>query len=80
LVLVDGFVTARWKDERSTSNATVGVEPFRRLTAAERSEIAAEGARLLTFLHPDAGKRGVRISKPDASPPNQRPGHQPGRD
>jgi hypothetical protein len=52
---------------------------LRRLTSGERRHVVDEGERLLEFLAPDAGKHVVRISKPDASPANRRPGHQPGR-
>jgi Winged helix DNA-binding domain len=45
-VLVDGFVAATWSFERKQ----LKVEPLRRLTRAERSEIDLEGERLVEFL------------------------------
>ena len=54
-VLVDGFVAGRWTlpkgDER------LHVEPFRRLSRAERNDVVAEGRRLATLLEPDAELR-----------------------
>jgi DNA glycosylase AlkZ-like len=60
-VLVDGFGSARWKMERDRETATLLVEPFGKLPRAARAEVAEEGARLLTFLAPDAGSADVRF-------------------
>jgi len=79
LVLVDGFVTARWKLEESKSNASLRVEPFRRLSSGERSDVRDEGSLVAEFLAASSVKREVRIASPNASPANTRPGHQPGR-
>ncbi|WP_037681516.1 winged helix DNA-binding domain-containing protein [Streptomyces griseus] len=47
-LLVDGFLAGVWK---LTEDALV-VEPFGRLTGAQREEVAAEGERMLAVLHP----------------------------
>ena len=57
-VLVDGFGSARWKMERDREAATLLVEPFGKLPRAAKAEVAEEGAKLLTFLAPDAGSSG----------------------
>jgi Winged helix DNA-binding domain len=72
LVLVDGFVSARWKLDQD--GGALRVEPFRPLTPAERAEVTAEASHLLAFLEPDAAKHRVRIARPVAAPPNRRPG------
>jgi hypothetical protein len=60
-VLVDGFIAARWKLERQKDLATLRVEPFRPLARKEKAEVADEGARLMSFLEPDAGRRDLRV-------------------
>jgi hypothetical protein len=46
-VLVDGFVAATWNIDRKRG---LEIEPLRRLTKAERAEIAEEGERLVEFF------------------------------
>lgn len=46
-VLVDGFVAATWNLDRKRG---LELEPLRRLTKAERAEIAEEGERLVEFV------------------------------
>ena len=58
--LVDGFTAARWKFPRETD--VLHIEPFRRLTRAERDDLTAEGMRLLAFLGVERGS--VRIGRP----------------
>ena len=53
-VLVDGFAAARWSLDRGTATTTLVIQPFAKLAAADRGAIAAEGARLLELLAPDA--------------------------
>ena len=60
-VLVDGFVSARWKLEREKDTATLRVEPFRKLARADRAEVEQEGVRLSAFLAPDADRRDLRL-------------------
>jgi hypothetical protein len=64
LVLVDGFTAARWKLDRGGAGGTLRVEPFRRLTRAERTEVADEGDRLASFLTDGASSRDVRVAAP----------------
>ncbi|NEA98100.1 winged helix DNA-binding domain-containing protein [Streptomyces sp. SID13726] len=47
-LLVDGFLAGIWK---LTADALV-VEPFGRLTKAQRQDVTAEGERMLATLHP----------------------------
>ncbi|MFF4535553.1 winged helix DNA-binding domain-containing protein [Streptomyces aureus] len=47
-LLVDGFVAGLWKLEEGA----LTVEPFARLTRAQRDEVTAEGERMLTVMHP----------------------------
>jgi hypothetical protein len=47
-LLVDGFLAGVWK---LTADALV-VEPFDRLTKAQREDVTAEGERMLATLHP----------------------------
>jgi hypothetical protein len=63
-VLVDGFTSARWILERERDEAALRIEPFRRLTRAERDEVTDEGQRLAAFLTDGEGTRDVRIAAP----------------
>jgi len=60
-VLVDGFGSARWKMDRDREGATLLVEPFGTLPRAAKAEVAEEGAKLLTFLAPDADSSDVHF-------------------
>jgi hypothetical protein len=62
-VLADGFIAARWKPEREKDLATLRIEPFRPLGREEKSKVAEEGARLMSFLEPDAGRRDLRFEE-----------------
>jgi hypothetical protein len=44
--LVDGFVAGTWRYERRR----VELEPWRRLTKAERAELVDEAVRLAAFM------------------------------
>ncbi|MFE2417337.1 winged helix DNA-binding domain-containing protein [Streptomyces hokutonensis] len=48
--LVDGFLAGVWKLDDGDGHLVV--EPFGRLTKAQRDEVTAEGARMLDTLHP----------------------------
>ena len=50
VVLVDGIVAGVWSHEQSAGRVNVTVEPFGKLSAAQRKEIAAEAERLGSFL------------------------------
>jgi len=52
-VLVDGFVHAFWRLEMEDDRVVLRIELLRGLTASERSDVSAEGRRLLAFLAPD---------------------------
>lgn len=58
-LLVDGFLAGRWGVKRARGAATLEIEPFRRLSEAERDDVAVEGERLLGFLAPEAAPRGL---------------------
>jgi len=60
-VLVDGFVAGSWRLDQTRSGATLAVEPFGRLPEPDRSELAAEGSRLLEFAAPAATHHEVRF-------------------
>jgi hypothetical protein len=51
-VLVDGFVAARWKLEAGKKRG-LRIDPFRRFTRTEKSEVDDEADRLVEFLSAD---------------------------
>jgi hypothetical protein len=53
-LLVDCVVAGTWKREQRGKRVDVRVKPFRRLTAAQRKELAAETERLGGFLGAEA--------------------------
>jgi hypothetical protein len=57
-ILVDGFGAARWRLFETKADATMRIEPFRRLTRDERADVRAEAGLLAAFLAPE---RTVRI-------------------
>jgi Winged helix DNA-binding domain len=59
MVLVDGRVAATW----SVDAGTVVVTPLRRLSRADRADVAEEGRSLAAFLSDNDGDR-VRITDP----------------
>lgn len=59
--LIDGFVAGTWKLEGDRRAATLSVQPFTALAAADRDELFAEAERLIRFLAPAAEERGVRL-------------------
>jgi hypothetical protein len=64
-ILVDGFVAAGWHLERATGTATLLIDTFSDLAAADRAAVEAEGEALLGFLAADAASRAVAISRFD---------------
>ena len=58
--LVDGIVAGTWKSERKRKAAVLVIEPFGTIATRVRSEIEAEGERLLSFLEEDATERDIR--------------------
>lgn len=61
-VLVDGFGSARWKVEREKDKAVLRIEPFRKLSRAEKAEASEEGEDLLSFLAGDARSHDIRFA------------------
>jgi hypothetical protein len=61
-VLVDGFVRATWRVARTGSTATLVVQPFERLPARDRDDVAVEGERLLAFVAADADARDIEFA------------------
>jgi hypothetical protein len=59
-LLLDGFVAAGWKIERTGGHATLVVEEFRPLTKNERRELEAEAEALMRFAEPDVDHREIR--------------------
>ncbi len=60
-VLVDGFVRGTWAVRRERDTAALIVEPFAPLARSDRTALADEGERLLTFLADEARSRDVRV-------------------
>jgi len=56
-ILVDGMVAARWRLFETKEDATLRIEPFRRLTRDERADTKEEAERLATFLAPGSDVR-----------------------
>ncbi|MGY1671950.1 winged helix DNA-binding domain-containing protein [Geodermatophilus sp. SYSU D00710] len=64
VVLVDGFVAATWTSAaRDDGGVAVAVAPLRPLTAAERTEVEAEGSALAAFLG-DGVPGAVTVTSP----------------
>ena len=68
-LLVDGFVQGTWAIKRAGDGMTLTIEPLRKLTKPERSAIAEEGERLVTFVAGDAPHREVQITAVATSAP-----------
>lgn len=60
--LIDGFVAGFWKLEEGKGRATLTLEPFAKLAKKDERALFAEGARLATFLEPEA-KADVRLGQ-----------------
>ncbi|HTR97007.1 MAG TPA: winged helix DNA-binding domain-containing protein [Candidatus Acidoferrales bacterium] len=63
-LLVDGRVAGTWTIERAAKAATLVIAPFGPLPAVVRRELESEGAALLAFSEPEAGRRELRFEKP----------------
>jgi DNA glycosylase AlkZ-like len=59
-VLAGGFVAGMWRISRSRGNATLIVELFGPLTAADRDALESEAEQLLSFAAADAAERDIR--------------------
>src|ERR687889_2370390 len=60
-VLVDGFVRATWKTERSRGKATLEIKPFEPLAKEDRDALANEGERLIRFVAVPGGAEAYEI-------------------
>jgi DNA glycosylase AlkZ-like len=56
-ILVDGMGAARWRLFEMKTDATMRIEPFRRLTPEEQADVKEEAGRLARFLAPEAAVR-----------------------
>lgn len=54
-LVADGFVAGMWERHRVGKRIEVAVHPFVRLTAQQRQKVAAEAARMGSFLDGDVG-------------------------
>ena len=57
--LVDGMVAGSWSITRKGRTATLAMEPFVRVSKADRAALTSEAERLLAFAEPDAKARDV---------------------
>jgi len=62
VLLVDGMGAGTWGLERTKTDAVLRIEPFARLSRADRRAATAEGGRLAHFLAPAARTHGVRFA------------------
>ncbi|WP_233262252.1 winged helix DNA-binding domain-containing protein [Vitiosangium sp. GDMCC 1.1324] len=60
-LLVDGFFRGAWKFRQSRGTTTLLIEPYKRLSAQERTAVEEEGERLLDFAAADAKTRDIQF-------------------
>jgi hypothetical protein len=58
-LLLDGFAAATWR----IADGVLTVEPFRRITKAERAQLEPEAEALITFAEPDAKTPRIRYGR-----------------
>jgi len=63
-VLLDGFVCATWKKERTRETVALLIEPFASLATKDRDSLAKEGERLVRFIRSGAEAFEVRFAQP----------------
>lgn len=59
--LVDGFVAGRWTIAVRPREAIVELQPFERLTRADRAALVDEAEQLVRFYAPESRAHGVRV-------------------
>ena len=59
-IVVDGFVSGRYRLSATKKEAIVALEPFKPLKKADKVVLTEEGERLARFYYPDARIHGVR--------------------
>jgi hypothetical protein len=62
--LVDGFVAGTWLVTTKKSEATLTVQPFVKLSRADRKALLTEGESLVRFAAPDAKSHQVLVEDP----------------
>jgi hypothetical protein len=60
-VLIDGVYAANWRLYRERDQAAVEVMPFHKLTSSEKTDLEAEGMRLVDFIASEYTQRYVQI-------------------
>jgi hypothetical protein len=60
-VLVDGFLRGTWRITRHQATATLRIKPFEPLPTPDRTTLAEEGARLLSFAATDADTHDIQL-------------------
>jgi winged helix DNA-binding protein len=64
--LIGGFVRATWIIKQEKTQANLEIQPFLRLSKAQREEVEEEGLRLLDFAVPGGGRSGVTFLPPES--------------
>lgn len=65
--LVDGFVRGVWKVERTTTSATLVIEPFEPLSHQVQNDLQEEGERLIRWVADDWEAFAIKWSRASAS-------------
>src|SRR5205807_3798465 len=63
-VLVDGRTSGKWQITREAETAVLTIDPFRKLSAKDKTKLEKEGTALLTFTEEKAEKNTIRILPP----------------
>lgn len=63
-LLVEGTVRGTWSIARARGAATLDIDLFAPLSAAQRAETQTEAARLLAFAAPEADRHDIRLHDP----------------
>ncbi len=62
-ILVDGFVSAAWKIEKTKTATTLVIDPFTNLAKKDRTVMVAEAEQLIRFIEPNAKKYEIKFSE-----------------